>query len=460
MIRATVAAVILSVMCVPANLSAQSNDDTQAQPTSAAAPTETDLLTEDELQTLVGPVALYPDTLLIQVLVASTFPLEVVKADRFLTDNADSTPEDLKPEIEAQGWDESVSVLATAFPDVLADMAVHVEWTEAMGTAMLAQSDDVMTAVQDMRVIASENGALESGEEQTIEVTQEAGDQTITIQPADPQTVYVPQYDPQVVYAEDPNNTNSGDILATTLITFGTVALISEIFDDDDDWYGYWGCRSYGGWNGQPIIRNPDIDIDVDGNVNIGNRVDAGWKPDDARRDDARDKISDHRKSDAGGKLPMAKPDRGNEMRNRLSESTVGFDLRAYCAGNEMRNRLSESTGAADISRPNTSRAEIDRTKASAAAAKRPKSPSPEARQAAVDRSKAKPQGGSGAAAKAKAKAPVKAKPRAKKAANTRASGKGHAVQKRAGGGKAKAGGQRGRSAAGKRRYTTAPELT
>ncbi len=428
MLRSTLSAFALLTLLCPTVSMAQSDDTASAEPASATTASDTELLTEEELRTLVGPVALYPDTLLIQVLVAATFPLEVVKADRYLSDNTETDPEELKPEIEAQGWDDSVTVLATAFPDVLTDMAVHVEWTEAMGTAMLAQSDDVMNAVQDMRAIAAENGTLESGEEQTVEVTQEAGDQNITIQPADPQTVYVPQYDPNTVYVQD----NTGDLVTAGLVTFGTVALINEIFDDDDDWYGYWGCRSCGGWGGGPIINNPNVDIDIDGDVNIGDRPDIGWKPDEKRRDDARDKIADHRDPERAGTLPVNKPDRGDEMRDRLSKST----------------------GASDISRPDVSRSEIDRTKAKANAQK--SRSSPEARKAAVDRTKARAPDASSRVQKAKPaakpKAPVKAKPAAKKAAAKRPSGQGQAVKKRGGGSKAKAGGARGRASAGRRR--------
>ncbi len=162
---------------------AAATEDTAEE--TAADATEDALLSEDELQTLVAPVALYPDTLLIQVLVASTYPLDIVKADAFLDDNPDAEPGSLEDEIAAKGWDESVSVLATAFPDVLSDMADHVDWTDTMGTAMLAQSDDVMDAVQVMREQAQDAGTLNSNDQQTVEVTQEGDDgDTIIISPA------------------------------------------------------------------------------------------------------------------------------------------------------------------------------------------------------------------------------------------------------------------------------------
>lgn len=399
-----ISAAVLCAMLGPQPLIAQDTSDTAQAEASAEQEAQT-LLTQEELQELVGPVALYPDTLLIQVLVAATYPLEVVKADRFVQDNKDA--EDLETQIEAQGWDESVAVLATAFPDVLADMAVHIEWTETIGTAMLAQDDDVMAAVQDMRKIAEEAGTLASGDEQTVEVTQ---DETIIIQPTDPEVVYVPQYEPETVYVDD--GSDVGDAVAAGVITFATVALISEIFDDDDDWNDYWGCRNCGGWNGNPIIRNPDIDIDIDGDVNIGDRDNIGWDPGDERRDKARDEIG-KRRGDGATTMPVKKPDRGDEMRQRLSKET----------------------GAADISRPGADR-DVQR---------------PDARRDAVDRTKAKAPAAS--KQKAKAKAKVQSRPNQATRPAPRAQGggnRGAAMQRRASSGqRANAGAARGHASRG-----------
>lgn len=297
------------------------------------------LLTPAELQTLVAPVALYPDTLLIQILVAATAPLEVVKADRLLLRSPDAEPAVLEASIEAEGFDPSVEVLALAFPEVLGQMAEHIEWTETMGTAMLAQSDDVLAAVQVMRDVAIDTGALLDNEQQVV--SRDATTDAVVIQPADPQVVYVPQYDPQVVY-----DNSLTDALVVGAVTFGTVAIISEIFDDDDHWDDYWGCRNCGGWGGGPIIRNPDIDIDVDGNVNIGNQLDidrdnvsidrdrieanVGWQPDPDRSGEAKDKIAARRGEDGATTLPIERP---------RSDS------------DELRDRLSRETGAANITR-------------------------------------------------------------------------------------------------------------
>lgn len=370
-----------------------------AQETSGAdgATDQDALLTDEELQTLVAPIALYPDTLLIQILVASTYPLEIIKADALVDANADAGADDLAAKVDEKGWDESVSVLATAFPDVLSEMADHVEWTESMGTAMLAQSDDVMDAVQVKRVEAQEAGSLTSNEQQTVEVTQEgdAGD-TIVIQPTDPEVVYVPQYDPEVVYVDDGNN--AGDAVAAGLIAFTTFAVIDEIFDDDDPWNNYWGCRNCGGWGGQPIVRNPNIDIDVDGNVNIGNDLDLGWRPDERRQDDARDRIADHRGEDGATRLPVKGPDRGDQMRENLTRQTGAADIaRDRVAADQVADKVKarpqigggEVPSLGDKVRSEPHRTVQPKAKVSAPAAtkiKKPSTASAPARQAASNR--------------------------------------------------------------------------
>lgn len=156
--------------------------------------------------------------------------------------------------------------------------------------------------------------------------------------------VYVPQYDPQVVYAQPVANSNVvGDAIVTGAIAFGTFALIAAIFDDDDDWNSYWGCRNCGGWGGGPIYRNPDIDIDVDGNVNIGNRVDidktdirnridrapdGSWKPNERKTSTAREKIAAKRGPEGATKLPIKrKPARSDELRNKLSAKSGAADI-------------------------------------------------------------------------------------------------------------------------------------
>ena len=171
------------------------------------APSATDqpqqLLKAEELDQLVAPIALYPDTLLAEVLMASTYPLEVVQADRWATENKTLKGDQLKAAVDKQSWDDSVKSLV-ATPSVLAMMSNKLDWTQKLGDAVLAQQPDVMDAVQRLRTKAQANNKLASTKEQKVSVTQQQSKQVIVIEPAEPDTVYVPYYDPAVVYGDWP----------------------------------------------------------------------------------------------------------------------------------------------------------------------------------------------------------------------------------------------------------------
>ncbi len=157
------------------------------------------LLKSEELDALVAPIALYPDPLLAKVLMASTYPLEVVQADRWLNENKNYKGDELKGAVEKQKWDDSVKALAPT-PSVLSMMSSKLDWTEKLGDAVLAQQADVMDAIQRLRAKAQANNKLSSTKEQKVTVTQEQNKQYIAIEPTNPETVYVPYYDPSVVY--------------------------------------------------------------------------------------------------------------------------------------------------------------------------------------------------------------------------------------------------------------------
>lgn len=319
---------LLAVLASP--LAAQDTTETPS-PSAEATEPETSgeaLLSQAELEELTAPVALYPDTLLVQLLVAATYPLQVIKAEQAVEKAADLDEAARKEALEAEGFDPSVEVLAVAFPTVLQQMAENIEWTEELGNAMLAQSDDVMSTIQLLRTQAIETGALIDTEEQEVTVEETlstSGDptETVIIQPTDPETVYVPQYDPVAVY----DTSSSTDLWAAGLMGFATYALIDAIFNDDDDWYDYWGCGSCGGWNGGPIINDPSIDIDWDGDINI-ERPDRpeGWQPDPERRDEARDKIAENRGPVSTQPLP-GQADRGDALREQLSQQAGTADI-------------------------------------------------------------------------------------------------------------------------------------
>jgi hypothetical protein len=161
------------------------------------------LLDAGQLDQLVAPIALYPDSLLAQVLMASTYPLEVVQADRFAKANKGLKGDKLKAALEKQDWDGSVKALVST-PTVLVMMNDKLDWTEKLGDAVLAQQADVMDAIQRLRSSAQANGKLESSKQQTVRTEQQADKQVIVIEPTSPETVYVPYYDPGVVYGEWP----------------------------------------------------------------------------------------------------------------------------------------------------------------------------------------------------------------------------------------------------------------
>ncbi len=151
--------------------------------------------TPEELQRLVAPIALYPDSLVAQILAASTFPEEVVEADRWLQAHPDLKGEALAQAVDQQPWDPSVKAL-TAFPSVLGNMDKNLSWTSSLGDAYYNQQQDVMNAIQVMRRKAEQAGNLKTTPQQVVN-TQGS---TIIIQPASPDVVYVPAYDPWVVY--------------------------------------------------------------------------------------------------------------------------------------------------------------------------------------------------------------------------------------------------------------------
>jgi hypothetical protein len=168
-----------------------------AQP--APPPPAAQLLSPAQLENLVAPIALYPDPLLGQVLAASTYPLEIVQAQQWLQQNSNLHGGQLINAARQQNWDPSVQALVT-FPDVLATLTRDVQWTTDLGNAFLAQQNDVMGAVQRMRVRAQQNGKLRSTPQQRVTTQNQDGQSAVVIEPADPQVIYVPTYNPAYVW--------------------------------------------------------------------------------------------------------------------------------------------------------------------------------------------------------------------------------------------------------------------
>jgi hypothetical protein len=189
--------IILALGAAP--LSAQAPSST-AQPASS---NKTPPFKPEELEQIVAPIALYPDSLLAQIFMASTYPLEIVEAARWSKEHPDVKGDAVSKAVESQTWDASVKSLIV-LPDVLAMMNEKLDWTQKLGDAFLAQQKEVMDAVQRLRAKAKEAGNLKSSKEQTVKTEPapagSATPQTIIIEQADPQVVYVPTYNPTVVY--------------------------------------------------------------------------------------------------------------------------------------------------------------------------------------------------------------------------------------------------------------------
>jgi hypothetical protein len=195
-VLASALAFALLLPLLPQTLSAAQEQDQDAQ--SSAPPPQAPPYTQqtaDQLQQLVAPIALYPDSLVAQVLAASTFPAEIVEADRWVQANPDLKGDALAQAVNEQTWDPSVKAL-TAFPTVLGNMDKNISWTSSLGDAYYNQEQGVMDAIQVMRQKAQQAGNLKDTPQQNVQ-TQGS---TIVIQPAQPDVVYVPAYDPWLVY--------------------------------------------------------------------------------------------------------------------------------------------------------------------------------------------------------------------------------------------------------------------
>jgi hypothetical protein len=232
-----------------------------------AAPTyaqSSQTLKPEELDQLVAPIALYPDTLLSQVLIASTYPLEVVEAERWAKQNKNLKGDALKKAVDQKKWDDSVKALA-ATPDVLGMMSEQLDWTQKLGDAVLAQQPDVMDAIQRLRQKAQANDKLKTTKQQKVTTTTQNNRQYIAIEPTEPNIVYVPYYDPAVVYGSWPYAAYppyyfgapgyiAGGLLATGL-AFGAGYAVGAWASGGSLWGGNVN------WGNNNININNDIDI-------------------------------------------------------------------------------------------------------------------------------------------------------------------------------------------------------
>ena len=279
----TCLAILCSVLLIPGEgiWAAQAQQEPakpSQQPATGSAPQETTKLPADQLDSLVAPVALYPDPLLAQVLAASTYPLEIIQLQQWLGKNKDLKDKALVDAVSKQPWDPSVQGLA-ALPDVVKRLADDIQWITDLGNAFLAQQSDVMDAVQRMRKKAKDAGNLKSTEQQKVETKVVESKQVIVVEQANPQVVYVPTYNPVVVYGPPvypyppivyPPPPPPGAYVAGAAVAFGVGMAMGAA------WSGGWGYNC--GWHG----GNNDITVNVNNNFNKntnvsgGNRVNTG----------------------------------------------------------------------------------------------------------------------------------------------------------------------------------------
>ena len=223
----------------------------------------------------MAPIALYPDPMLSQTLVASTYPLEIIQLQQWLEKNKGLKDKALADAVKKQDWDPSIQAMA-ALPEVVKQMAENIKWTTDLGNAFLAQQGDVMDAVQRMRKKANDSGNLKSTEQQKVETKVVESKQVIVIEQASPQVVYVPSYNPTVVYgapvypyppiAYPP----VGYYAAGMAISFGVGMAMGAA------WGGGWGYNNnWGGGNNNININNNNTFVNNSNRQNVNNRQNA-----------------------------------------------------------------------------------------------------------------------------------------------------------------------------------------
>jgi hypothetical protein len=246
---------------------------------STSAQSQTSKIPPDQLDSLVAPIALYPDPLLAQALAASTYPLEIIQLQQWLEKNKNLKDKALADAVAKQSWDPSVQAMA-ALPDVVKRLADDIRWTTDLGNAFLAQQSDVMDAVQRMRKKAQDKGNLKSTEQQKVETKVIESKSIIVVEQANPQVVYVPSYDPVVVYGPPIYPYPPiyyppyGYYAAGMALSFGVGVMMGAF------WSGGWGWGC--GWGGHnDITINRNNNFNRNSNINGGNRnnINGGNRP-------------------------------------------------------------------------------------------------------------------------------------------------------------------------------------
>jgi hypothetical protein len=324
-----------------------------AAPAPSAAPDPTDKppLKQEELDQMLAPIALYPDSLLTQVLMASTYPLEIVQADRWAKTHKGLKDAELTAALEKETWDASVKSLLN-FPEVLGMMSEKLDLTIKLGDAFIAQQADVMNTVQKLRGKAKGEGNLASNEQQKVSVQPAPAQTTITveqvtpppteiivIEPTQPEVVYVPSYSPSYVYGTwpypgyPPAPYYPPGYVASNMVSFGVGVAVGAA-------WGYaWGNCNWG---------HGDVDIDIDRNTNINNNIDRSkYKAEFQNRQTNRSGERAGAQSGRGSWQHNPQHRQGVPYRDQRSAQRVGasdYSRQAAAARDSYRGRSSAAT--------------------------------------------------------------------------------------------------------------------
>jgi Protein of unknown function (DUF3300) len=231
------------------------------------------VIPNDQLDSLVAPIALYPDPMLAQVLAASTYPLEIIQLQQWLAQHKDLKDKALVEAVGKEDWDASVQAMAP-LPDVVKQLAENIKWTTDLGNAFLAQQNDVMEAVQRMRMKAKGAGNLKSTEQQKVETKTVENKTVVVIEQAQPEVIYVPSYNPTVVYGAPaypyppivyPPPPSTGAVVAGMAISFGVGMAMGAA------WHGGWGynCGWGGGGHNDITINNNNSFVNNSNRTNV-----------------------------------------------------------------------------------------------------------------------------------------------------------------------------------------------
>ncbi len=280
----------------------------------------------EELDQMLAPIALYPDAVLAQTLMAASYPLEVVEAARWSKANPTLKGDAAVTAVKDKSWDVSVKSLV-AFPQILVQLSDHLDWMQKVGDAMIAQEQDVADSIQRLRAKAADAGNLQSGTEQTVTSQGSGTDRTIVIAPANPEVVYVPAYNPTTVYGTwpypaypptyypPPPGYGYGSALLRGLMFGAGIAAAGAIF---------------GGWNwgrGNSYVNvNVNRAVNIDRNFNVNNINNGRWQHDSIHR-----KGVAYRDPGTRQRFNQARPgaDQRQEFRGRLENRPAGGQANA-----------------------------------------------------------------------------------------------------------------------------------